>query len=83
MTRRPGNARRARKPPKLRKVAQPARRDPLDEFISVGARSLDLRIQQAWLPAVRTHLRVTLQHGARVTDFGLADDTEPAPVFEA
>ena len=62
MTRRPKKARRARKPPKTGKAAQSARRDPLDEFISTGARALDLKIQRAWLPAVRTHLRVTLKH---------------------
>ena len=83
MTRRRKKVRRARKPQKPRKAAPSARRDPLDKFISTGARALDLNIQRAWLPAVRTHLRVTLEHGARVTYFALADDAEPAPVYEA
>lgn len=84
MTRRP------RRPPgKARKVARkPARRrtppaDALDAFIADGARMLGLQIKTAWLPAVRAHLQVTLQHGARVMDFSLPDDSEPAAVFKA
>ncbi len=85
MTRRPRKTRSARKARKPRKAAKPAtaRRDPLDDFIAAGARSLGLKIQHAWLPATRAHLRVTLQHGAQVADFALPDDAEPAPVYEA
>ena len=36
-----------------------------------------------WLPAVRSHLEVTLRHGALVVGFPLPDETDPAPVFEA
>jgi 1-carboxybiuret hydrolase subunit AtzG-like len=57
--------------------------DPLDYFIAAGARSLNLKIAKSWMPAVRTHLQVTLRHGALVAAFALADDAEPAPVFEA
>ena len=84
MTRRPRKARSGRKARKPRKAAKPTtQRDPLDDFIAAGARSLDLKIRKEWLAAVRTHLRVTLDHGARVTDFALPDDAEPAPVYEA
>jgi transposase len=84
MTRRPKKTRRARRPRKPRQTARPTkRRDPLDDFIAAGARSLDLKIEPEWQAAVRTHLRVTLQHGAKVADFALPDDAEPAPVFEA
>ena len=55
----------------------------MDDFIADGARVLGLKIQRAWLPAVRAHLRVTLQHGARLVDFALPNDAEPAPVFKA
>jgi hypothetical protein len=54
----------------------------MDAFIAAGARMLDLKIKQAWMPAVRGHLQVTLQHGARVMGFALPDDSEPAPVYE-
>ena len=57
--------------------------DPLDEFILSAARSLDLTIEQAWMPAVRANLRVTLMLGAQVNAFALPDDAEPAPVFRA
>ncbi len=70
---------------KVRKIAKPAepKRDPLDDFIVAGARALDLKIDQAWMPAVRGHLEVTLRHGALVAAFALPDDAEPAPIFKA
>jgi hypothetical protein len=68
-----------------RKVAKPAKpaRDPLDDFIAAGSRAFGLKIDKAWLPAVRAHLQVTLSHGALVAAFTLPDDAEPAPVFKA
>ena len=86
MTRHPRKNSRARKrPPKIRKPAKAIapRRDPLDEFIASGANALGLKIDRAWMPAVRTHLAVTLRHGAKVAEIALPDDAEPAPVFEA
>jgi len=56
---------------------------PLDELIVSGARALGLTIDKAWMPAVRSHLEVTLRHGATVTAFALPDEAEPAPVFKA
>ena len=82
MTRRPRRAK-APKSRKIVKVAKPQSRDPLDDFIAGGARALDLKIDKAWMPAVRSSLQVTLRHGASVTAFSLADDAEPAPLFRA
>ena len=84
MTRRP-KAARPKKPAgrAARKVASRAPHDPLDPLIAAGARALDLKIDTAWMPAVRGHLKVTLAHGLRVAAFALPDDAEPAPVFEA
>jgi len=67
-----------------RRVAHRASKqlDPLDAVIDATARSLELRIDKTWRPAIRAHLQVTLQHGASVAAFALPDDTEPAPVFE-
>jgi hypothetical protein len=62
---------------------KPVKPHPLDPLIATGAKSLGLKVERAWLPAVRTHLQVTLVHGERVAAFALPDDTEPAPVFEA
>ena len=96
MTRRPKKARAIRKRP--RKVSKPVKRakklakkkltktlqrDSLDDFIAAAARALELKIDKAWLPTVRSHLEVTLRHGALVTSFALPDETDPAPVFEA
>jgi len=92
MTRRPQKAkprglpsRKTRKSAKRGKPAKPTRRapEPLDDFIVAGARALDLTVDKAWMPAVRSHLEVTLRHGALVAAFALPDDAEPAPVFKA
>jgi hypothetical protein len=84
-TRKPAKAakpvRRA-KPAQRRKPA-PRAASPLDEFIVSGASALGLTIDKAWMPAVRSHLEVTLRHGASVTAFALPDEAEPAPVFKA
>ncbi len=82
-SRKPKRTRTRRVPKKTRKPVKTAKRDTLDDVISASAKSLGLKIEQAWLLAVRTHLQVTLQHGARVASFALPDDSEPAPVFEA
>jgi hypothetical protein len=90
-TRKPAKAakpvRRA-KPAQRRKPAQrgkpaPRAASPLDDFILSGASALGLTIDKAWMPAVRSHLEVTLRHGASVTAFALPDEAEPAPVFKA
>ncbi|MBX9824141.1 MAG: DUF4089 domain-containing protein [Xanthobacteraceae bacterium] len=88
MTRRPKKQRIARKAAKTAKRSKPAKQvkppaHPLDPFIAAGARALELKIDKAWLPAVRSHLEVTLRHGALVASFPLPDETDPAPVFEA
>jgi hypothetical protein len=72
-------------PRKGRNITKPAKRkrDPLDDFIMAGARALDLKIDEAWMAAVRSHLQVTMRHGALVAAFTLPDDAEPAPVFKA
>jgi hypothetical protein len=57
--------------------------DPLDDFLLAAARSLDLKIDPAWLPMVRANLQVTLAQAALVGEFALPDDAEPAPVFRA
>ena len=67
-----------------------ARRAPVKEhkdFIEVlmaaGAQALGLTIDAAWRDAVKFHLRLVLDHAARVDEFPLPDDAEPAPVFHA
>ena len=83
MTKPPRNAKMLRKASP--KAATPARRphDPLDDFIIASARALDLKIDTAWMPAVRGNLAVTLRFAALVGAFTLPDDADPAPVFKA
>ncbi len=87
MTRRPGKkvARKAIRKTRAERssAARKSSPDKLDAFIDAGVRALDLKIDKSWLPAIGTHLKVTLAHGARVAAFALPDDTEPAPVFKA
>ena len=60
----------------------PEKRDALDDVIAESAHSLGLKIDDAWKPAIRANLQVTLRHGALVSAFVLDDEAEPAPVFE-
>jgi Protein of unknown function (DUF4089) len=57
--------------------------DSLDSFIDAGAEALNIQIDDAWKPAVRTNLQIVLQHAAKLDAFPLPDDAEPAPVFKA
>jgi len=55
----------------------------LDDFIAAAAAMLDIPLEDAWKPAVKANLEVTLRHAATVDEFKLPDVAEPAPVFEA
>ena len=65
------------------KRAPPPVGDPLDAFIAAAAAALMLPVEPQWLPAIKANLDVTLRLGAQVTEFELADEAEPAPVFGA
>ncbi len=71
----------ARKKRRAMTQESPAKRIPLDDVIEESARSLGIKIDKAWKPAIRANLQVTLRHGAFVTAFTLDDEAEPAPVF--
>jgi hypothetical protein len=91
MTKKPKKktAKAARKPivkAKARKpieAAKPVKPHLLDGYILGAAKALELKIDPAWMPSVRANLDVTLKMGALVASFPLADEAEPAPVFEA
>jgi RNAse (barnase) inhibitor barstar len=55
----------------------------LDRLIDAAGNALALPIEPEWKPAIRANLQVTLRLAALVADFALADEAEPAPVFEA
>lgn len=57
--------------------------EPLDDYIDAVAGALALPVEEAWRPAIRANLEVSLQMGRLVEEFALPDETEPAPVFTA
>ena len=57
--------------------------EPLDDYIDAAASALRLTIEDAWKPAVRANLDVSLRLGRLVDEFALPDETEPAPIFTA
>jgi Protein of unknown function (DUF4089) len=57
--------------------------DPLDDYIDAVAKALALPVKEAWRPAVRANLDVSLKLARMVDEFVLPDETEPASVFTA
>ena len=57
--------------------------DPLDDYIDAVGRALALPIEDAWKPAVKTNLAVSLRLARLVDEFALPDETEPAGVYSA
>jgi hypothetical protein len=55
----------------------------LDDYIASVAKALELPIEDAWRPAVRANLEVSLRLAKLVDAFPLPDETEPAGVFTA
>jgi hypothetical protein len=57
--------------------------DTLDDYIDAVAAALALPIDDAWKPAVRANLEVSLRLARLVDEFPLPDEAEPASVFAA
>jgi hypothetical protein len=57
--------------------------DPLDDYIDAVAKALALPIDDAWKPAVRANLEVSLRLARLVDEFALPDETESASVYSA
>ena len=57
--------------------------DPLDDYIGAVSKALALRVDDAWKPAVKANLQVSLRLARLVDEFALSDETEPASVFAA
>jgi 1-carboxybiuret hydrolase subunit AtzG-like protein len=57
--------------------------DPLDDYIDAAAKALGLLVEDAWRPAVRANLEVSLKLARMVDEFALPDEAEPASVFTA
>jgi len=56
---------------------------PLDEYIDAVSRALALPVEDAWRPAVRANLEVSMRLARLVDEFVLPDEAEPASVFAA
>ena len=57
--------------------------EQLDDYIVAVSNALALPVEEAWRPAVRANLEVSLRLARLVDDFVLPDATAPAPVFTA
>ena len=57
--------------------------DPLDDYIDSVSKALGLPVQDAWRPAVKANLEVSLRLARLVDEFALSDEAEPASVFAA
>ena len=57
--------------------------DPLDNYIDAVSKALALPVDDAWRPAVRANLDVSLRLARLVDEFMLPDETEPASVYTA
>ena len=57
--------------------------NPLDDYIDAVAKALGLPVENAWRPAVRANLEVSLRLARLVDEFALPDEAEPASVFTA
>lgn len=57
--------------------------DPLDDYIDAVAKALSLSLEDAWRPAVRANLEVSLRLGRLVDEFKLPDEAESASVYSA
>jgi hypothetical protein len=57
--------------------------DPLDDYIDAVAKALALPVEDAWRPAIRANLEVSLRLGRLVDGFALPDEAEPASVYSA
>jgi Protein of unknown function (DUF4089) len=57
--------------------------DPLDDYIDAVSKALRLPIADAWKPAVKANLEVSLRLARQVDEFALPDEAEPASVFAA
>jgi len=55
----------------------------LDAYIDAVSKALALPVEDAWKPAVRANLEVSLRLARLVDEFTLPDESEPASVFAA
>jgi hypothetical protein len=57
--------------------------DSLDDYIDAASKLLRLPVKDAWKPAVRANLEVSMRLARQVDEFEFSDEAEPASVFTA
>jgi hypothetical protein len=57
--------------------------DSLDDYIDAVAEALALPVEDAWRPAVKANLEISLRLARLVDKFALPDEIVPASVFAA
>ena len=55
--------------------------DHLDDYMNAVARAMALPLEDAWRPAVRANLEVSLRLAKLIDDFPLPDDAVSAAVY--
>ncbi len=55
----------------------------LDDYIDAASKLLRLPVKDAWKPAVRANLEVSMRLARMVDEFEFSDEAEPASVFTA
>ena len=60
-----------------------AEKDSLDDYIEAASKILRLPVKDAWKPAVRANLEVSMRLARLVDEFEFSDEAEPASVFTA
>ena len=57
--------------------------DLLDDYIDAVSRAIGFPLEDAWRPAVKANLEVSLRLARLVDEFVLPDEAEPASIFSA
>ena len=57
--------------------------EQLDQYIDAVASALALPVEEAWRPAIRANLELSLRLARLVDEFVLSDEAESASVFIA
>ena len=57
--------------------------DSLDDYIDAVSKALALPVEDAWKPAVKANLEVSLRLARLVDEFALPDEAESASVYSA
>ena len=57
--------------------------DSLDDYIDAASKLLRLPVKDAWKPAVRANLEVSMRLARMVDEFEFSDEAESASVFSA